>query len=104
MKQTFLYRAVRLVFDITMGEHKSTDVTPQIILSDLKKSRGLVNGLLGFGLFAALFGGVSCFLFLSKITAGNDWLFKMVNQLAHKIIHVLGLVVALQANCVIPFL
>jgi hypothetical protein len=87
-----------------MGDHRSTAVTPQIILGDLKKSRGLVNGLLGFGLFAALLGGDSSFLFLGKITVGNDWLLEMVNQLAHKIIHVLGLIVALQANGVIPFL
>ena len=58
---------------------KSAAVTPQIITGGLKKSRYLVNGLLGFGLFAALFSGDSSFLFLGKITAGNDWLLDMLN-------------------------
>ena len=79
-------------------------MTPQIISGGAKKSRCLVNGLLGFGLFAAIFGRDSSFLFLGKITAGNDWLLEMVNQLTHKIIHVFGLIVTLQASSVLPFL
>jgi len=67
-----------------------------------------VNGWLGFGLFAGLFAGLlgvnSSFVFLGKISTSNDWLLEVVNQFAHKIIHVLGLVVALQAIGVLPLL
>ena len=94
---------VLLDFDIMVGRfiilsaiiQKLAAVTPQNFPGAVKKSRCLVKGLLRFGLFAALFGGDISILFLGQITAGNDWLLEMVNQFAHKIIHVLSLIVAL---------